>query len=670
MKNVWFQIQFICNLLLFRYLPIFSQNGCLTYLPQHQEKVYLHFDQTAYFLKETIWFNAYILDESNRPTDISRVLYVELVSPEGGIVDTFKGKIENGTCHGQFALDSAYLSGYFEIRAYTRHMMNFGEDNYFSRVFPIYDIATDGNYHIRSMLDRLRPDLSKDNNLTFRERKEKARKPSKDTLPLSVQKAVNSVIRHYNYFTPDTIACESIPKDLRPGEKVELVFRATPYSQFSLSVCAEESFIHTHNKGDIYQTLFKDYSWVERSYQALQNFNPQKDIRYAPEKGITVDGDFILNKRRKIRFLPQATISLSIRTDSLHFGGNTKTDSCGYWAFTMDDFYGKRTGSLNAIRADFFWNESRIRMHKWFSPPPRQYQDNEYHHIQDYTIKTDSLTGTAEVGIKQLKEVKVTAQQHKRTWKGTTRSLVHYSYAEEQEYALDQTGTINFDGSYPTWKVVSSLLSRYYYPERYTRLLITNHYHGDYGIPEGHIHDGNLKQTDNIKEIVVRTDRATCLQYDYSRVPFQHHIEKNPTGTITIAHKYKSLGIPSEDNPYSIRAGLLNYLVCLIPYSSEEQIAKKLQPTIRLSPTSRATIIKGFSRPKELHQPKYNCSLKELDADFRRTLYWNPSVKTDAQGFARITFYNNNNCRSLHISAEGIGADGNPIIYYNKEKQK
>ena len=93
MKNVWFQIQFICNLLLFRYLPIFSQNGCLTYLPQHQEKVYLHFDQTAYFLKETIWFNAYILDESNRPTDISRVLYVELVSPEGGIVDTFKGKI-------------------------------------------------------------------------------------------------------------------------------------------------------------------------------------------------------------------------------------------------------------------------------------------------------------------------------------------------------------------------------------------------------------------------------------------------------------------------------------------------------------------------------------------------------------------------------------------------
>ena len=38
-----------------------------------QEKVYLHFDQTGYFLKETMWFTAYVLNESNRPTDISKV---------------------------------------------------------------------------------------------------------------------------------------------------------------------------------------------------------------------------------------------------------------------------------------------------------------------------------------------------------------------------------------------------------------------------------------------------------------------------------------------------------------------------------------------------------------------------------------------------------------------
>ena len=33
-----------------------------------QEKVYLHFDQTGYFLKETMWFTAYVLNESTYST--------------------------------------------------------------------------------------------------------------------------------------------------------------------------------------------------------------------------------------------------------------------------------------------------------------------------------------------------------------------------------------------------------------------------------------------------------------------------------------------------------------------------------------------------------------------------------------------------------------------------
>ena len=105
-----------------------------------------------------MWFKAYVLDESNRPTDISRVLYVELVSPEGGVVKTHKCKIEDGMAHGDFYLDSAYLSGFFEVRAYTRHMRNFGEDNYFSQVFPVFEEAVGGDYSIRTMYDRLRPE--------------------------------------------------------------------------------------------------------------------------------------------------------------------------------------------------------------------------------------------------------------------------------------------------------------------------------------------------------------------------------------------------------------------------------------------------------------------------------------------------------------------------------
>ncbi len=62
-----------------------------------QEKVYLHFDNTGYYLGETIWFSAYVVTSPQlRPTEMSKVLYVELLTPEGRIVETKKLKIEGG----------------------------------------------------------------------------------------------------------------------------------------------------------------------------------------------------------------------------------------------------------------------------------------------------------------------------------------------------------------------------------------------------------------------------------------------------------------------------------------------------------------------------------------------------------------------------------------------
>ena len=52
-----------------------------------REKAYLHFDNTGYFLGEKIWFKAYVTRAYDcKPTDISRVLYVELVNPSGEVI--------------------------------------------------------------------------------------------------------------------------------------------------------------------------------------------------------------------------------------------------------------------------------------------------------------------------------------------------------------------------------------------------------------------------------------------------------------------------------------------------------------------------------------------------------------------------------------------------------
>jgi hypothetical protein len=108
-----------------------------------QEKVYLHFDNTGYYLGETIWFKAYVVNADNLRSDSkSRVLYVELLSARGTLLETKKLKIENGQCHGEFYLQTLnhdYYAGFYEIRAYTKWMLNFGAETIFSRVFPVFN---------------------------------------------------------------------------------------------------------------------------------------------------------------------------------------------------------------------------------------------------------------------------------------------------------------------------------------------------------------------------------------------------------------------------------------------------------------------------------------------------------------------------------------------------
>ena len=121
-----------------------------------QERVYLHFDNTSYYLGETIWFKAFVTwYGDDTPTELSRVLYVELMSPEGYVVKTNKYKIgEDGTCCGEIYMDPLYLSGYYEVRAYTRYMLNWGDEAIFSRVFPVFDKVNNGDWGFRNIRER------------------------------------------------------------------------------------------------------------------------------------------------------------------------------------------------------------------------------------------------------------------------------------------------------------------------------------------------------------------------------------------------------------------------------------------------------------------------------------------------------------------------------------
>lgn len=116
-----------------------AANEFAQYIPQ--EKVYLHFDNTNYYKGDEIWFKCYVVtSELNKATNLSKTLYVELLNPGGEIIDKKTLRIENGQSHGNLSLRSpVFYSGFYEVRAFTKYMLNFGEDAIFSRTFPVFD---------------------------------------------------------------------------------------------------------------------------------------------------------------------------------------------------------------------------------------------------------------------------------------------------------------------------------------------------------------------------------------------------------------------------------------------------------------------------------------------------------------------------------------------------
>ena len=107
------------------------------------EKVYLHTDNSRYFIGENLYYKAYNVSAySNLLFDNSSILYVELISPDAKIIARNKTNLELGLGHGDFQLvDSLGVKpGIYQLRAYTNWNRNFGEDFVFKKNIEIIDV--------------------------------------------------------------------------------------------------------------------------------------------------------------------------------------------------------------------------------------------------------------------------------------------------------------------------------------------------------------------------------------------------------------------------------------------------------------------------------------------------------------------------------------------------
>jgi len=104
------------------------------------EKIYLQLDRTTYTNDQTIWFKAIVTQGPyHEPTQLSGVLYVELIDDGGFIIDKKIVELKNGIGTQSFQLNKDIAQGRYLIRAYTQWNRNFDPEFYFKQYISIFN---------------------------------------------------------------------------------------------------------------------------------------------------------------------------------------------------------------------------------------------------------------------------------------------------------------------------------------------------------------------------------------------------------------------------------------------------------------------------------------------------------------------------------------------------
>jgi hypothetical protein len=103
-----------------------------------QEKLYVHIDRTTYLAGELLWFKIYYVDANfNKPLNISKVAYVEILDKNNDAVVQSKVELKNGSGNGSLFIPAVLGNGQYVLRAYTHWMKNFPPEFYFHQPITI-----------------------------------------------------------------------------------------------------------------------------------------------------------------------------------------------------------------------------------------------------------------------------------------------------------------------------------------------------------------------------------------------------------------------------------------------------------------------------------------------------------------------------------------------------
>ena len=300
-------------ILLLTILQLITQAIYSQKINDYNERTFLSTDRNIYVTGDKILFSSYLINSTDTKEEpISKIIYIELISPNGKQVVGKKFLVKKNTVSGSIDIPTEILTGNYYLRSYTRFMRNCGPECYAYSALKIVnphtkDLANSFNTEKSNLVSEI-IDTTELYNFNFKKSEFKCREQVEVILHKKTKKQdivfqtvsialENSIIKHKNTLYSDNnyslkylpesrgISLSGILVDSISGERIK-------YHKVNLSIIKE-------NGNEFYSTISDT---VGRFYINFPAIYKDMDIfiSTAPIEGskpqILVDNDFCTNE--------------------------------------------------------------------------------------------------------------------------------------------------------------------------------------------------------------------------------------------------------------------------------------------------------------------------------------------------------------------------------------
>lgn len=400
--------------------------------------------------------------------------------------------------------------------------------------------------------------------------------------------------------------------------------------------------------------------------------------RYLPETSLTLYGQVESYFGKALR---NVGVSILARRDSVSIAGMTKTDSLGYFSAPVDGFSGSMDALIQTRNEGKKWNKQAVvKLFRNFEPSLRKLDYYELNPEWKETGDLKQLLDTLDIAYKDsvfgpdhhlLDEVVVNAKRLNLLLKQTERFekeiLGYYNITQVVDKMRDKGEAVYnlpmlLKELNPNFRLSDSL-SLHYNNSRV--LFIVNGGVLSYGKTD-YVLD---KDVDAIKSIMLYYDQAGgesvfVMNKQSNRVTKftanNFWSGRWQDGDLSELPLQDAIGADSgpdalwgEKDRKTMKKGPLqksSVVVCSITTIDDWDPNK----TYKARRGIRHTYIQGYNEPLEFYSLAYPDGAPLYTEDSRRTLYWNPNVKTNEKGEAVIRCYNSDNSAPLIINVETL----------------